>query len=85
MAPCFLVCVIGSDCSLFRDLPYNYRALGQGPFLISSLLSARIWQAVFLYRQAPSAAEPQVFSRLMGSRTSSRHSAFALKGIRGYR
>ena len=59
--------------------------MGQGPFLISSLLSARIWQAVFLYRQAPSDAEPQVFSRLMGSRTSSRHSAFALKGIRGYR
>ena len=33
VAPCFLVCVIGSDCSLFRDLPYNYRAFGAGRFL----------------------------------------------------
>lgn len=32
VAPCFLVCVIGSDCSLFRDLPYNYRAIGPGDF-----------------------------------------------------
>ena len=32
MAPCFLVCVIGSDCSLFRDLPYNYRAFARGIF-----------------------------------------------------
>ena len=32
MAPCFLVCVIGSDCSLFRDLPYNYRAFSRGLF-----------------------------------------------------
>ena len=30
VAPCFLICVIGSGCSLFRDLHYNYRAFGAG-------------------------------------------------------
>ena len=44
MAPCFLVCVIGSDCSLFRDLPYNYRALGRGSLLVCVVKEREKWE-----------------------------------------
>ena len=36
VAPCFLICVIGSGCSLFRALPYHYRAMARGSFYLVS-------------------------------------------------
>ena len=56
MAPCFLVCVIGSDCSLFRDLPYNYRAFGPGRWLSYEISAAGIGIAAAVVVAATAAA-----------------------------